>query len=108
MHNITVTSLLFNIILSRPKCHVVLIKHEILGIISQNYLPIPDALFSGINPYILSIGMCTFYLFTIRYDTDTDKMILIRYDTKLIQKFRKTIYSNFKNCIPLTKSLFMS
>ncbi len=28
------------------------------------------------------MGMCTFYFFTIRYNTDTDKTIPIRYDTK--------------------------
>ncbi len=34
-------------------------------------------------------------------------MIPIPYDTKLIKKFCKAIYSNLKS-IPLTKSLFMS
>ncbi len=29
----------------------------------------------------LYIGMCTFYFFTMWYNTDTDKMILIRYQT---------------------------
>ncbi len=57
----------------------------------------------------LKLGMCTFYIFyhMKRYwywqnDTNT-----IRYNTKHIKKFCKTIYYNFKS-IPLTKSLFMS
>ncbi len=45
------------------------------------------------------MGMCTFYFFTIRYNTDTDKTIPIRYDTKPLKNslfpFGLLVYSAY-------------